>query len=156
MSSAPASHHVQAAGPLDLPALLALYRHLNPEMPELAPEIASRIWQETLAQPGLTVFVASAGDTLAAACTLITAPNLMRGGAPYAFLENVVTHGDYRRQGHGRAVIEAAIDAAWAKGCHQVMLLTGHGNAPAHTFYRACGFTADHKAGFVIRRPGAV
>lgn len=140
----------------DLAALLALYRHLNPLMPELAPATAARIWRETLAQPGLTVFVARAGDTLAAACTLITAPNLMRGGAPYAFLENVVTHSDHRRQGYGQAVIEAAVESAWAMGCHQVMLLTGHGNAPAHAFYRACGFTADHKAGFVIRRPGAV
>ncbi len=140
----------------DLPALLALYRHLNPEMPELAPETASRIWQETLVQPGLTVFVAPANDRLAAACTLITAPNLMRGGAPYTFLENVVAHSDYRRQGYGRAVIDAAIETAWGKGCHQVMLLTGHQNAPAHAFYRACGFTADHKAGFVIRRPDAV
>ncbi len=59
----------------DLAALLALYRHLNPEMPELTPETAGRIWRETLAQPGLTVFVAPAGETLAAACTLITAPN---------------------------------------------------------------------------------
>ncbi len=79
----------------------------------------------------------------------------MRGGAPHAFLENVVTHGDYRRQGNGRAVVDAALEAAWAMGCYQVMLLTGHQNAPAHAFYRSCGFTADHKAGFVLRRPDA-
>ncbi len=156
MNPPPTKNHVRAAEPGDLPALLALYRHLNPDMPELAPETAARIWRETLTQPGLTVFVAPAGDTLAAACTLINAPNLMRGGAPHAFLENVVAHSDYRRQGFGRAVIDAALEAAWAKGCYQVMLLTRPQNAPAHAFYRACGFTADHKVGFVIRRPGAV
>lgn len=144
---------IRPAFSTDLPALLALYRHLNPEMPELAPETAQRIWTETLAQPGLTVFVAPAGDELAATCTLITAPNLMRGGTPYAFVENVVTHTDYRRQGYGRAVIAAAIDAAWTLGSYQVMLLSGHQNTSAHAFYRSCGFTADHKAGFVIRRP---
>ena len=100
-------HTVRPVIASDLQALLALYRHLNPEMPELAPEIVARIWQETLAQPGLTVFIAPAGDHIAAACTLITAPNLMRGGAPYAFLENVVTHTDHRRQGYGRAVVAA-------------------------------------------------
>lgn len=144
---------VRPAIAADLTALLALYRHLNPEMPELAPEAAARIWRETLAQPGLTVFDAPVDDTLAATCTLITAPNLMRGGAPYAFLENVVSHSDYRRRGFGQAVIDAALEAAWAQGCYQVMLLSGHQNASAHAFYRSCGFTADHKAGFVIRRP---
>ncbi|MFO1171758.1 MAG: GNAT family N-acetyltransferase [Hyphomicrobiaceae bacterium] len=144
---------VRTAELADLPALLMLYRHLNPEMPSLPPGEAERIWQETLARPGMTVLVAPVGEELAAACTLITAPNLLRGGAPHAFIETVVTHTGHRRQGYGQAVVAAALAKAWALGCYQVMLLTTHTNPTAHTFYRACGFTADHKAGFVIRRP---
>jgi GNAT superfamily N-acetyltransferase len=146
----PAIRHVE---PGDLDALLVRYRHLNPEMPALPRARAECIWLETLARPGLTVLVAPADGRLVATCTLVTAPNLMRGGAPHAFLENVVTDTDYRRQGYGRAIVTAAVNATWALGAYQVMLLTRHQNAPAHALYHACGFCLDHKAGLVIRRP---
>jgi hypothetical protein len=57
---------------------------------------AESIWQETLAQPGVRVFVSDDRDRIAATCMLIIAPNLLRGGRRHGFLENVVTHPELR------------------------------------------------------------
>ena len=40
------------------------------------------------------------------------------GWAAHGFLENVVTHPEFRSQGHGRAVVRAALAAAWTKDCY--------------------------------------
>ncbi|HKD30720.1 MAG TPA: GNAT family N-acetyltransferase [Xanthobacteraceae bacterium] len=56
---------------------------------------------------------------------LITALNLLRAGRRHGFLENVVAHPEFRNQGHGRAVVNAALAAAWAKNCYHVLLQSG-------------------------------
>jgi GNAT superfamily N-acetyltransferase len=116
---------IRPARAADLPGLLALYRHLNPADPAPPPGPAEAAWQAMLVQPGLTVFLAEQAGEPIASCTLIQVPNLTRGTRPYAFIENVVTHAAHRRQGHGRAVLDAALAAAWAAGCTKAMLLTG-------------------------------
>ena len=70
---------------------------------------------------------------------LITAPNLLRGGRPHGMIENVVTHPAFQRRGHGRAVIGAALDEAWKRGCHQVLLQSGRADPRVHAFYEGCG-----------------
>jgi hypothetical protein len=49
-----------------------------------------------LAHEGVAVFVSAESDRIAATCMLITAPNLLRGGRGHGFLENVVTHREFR------------------------------------------------------------
>ena len=138
----------------DLPALEALYRHLNPARPVLAPDVARRIMGEILARQDMRLFVAEVAGGLVASCMLMTAPNLMAGGRPYALLENVVTHAAHRRQGHGRAVVAAALDHAWSVGARQVYLLTSKTDPGVHALYRSCGFRGDRKAGYVAEAPG--
>lgn len=145
---------IRPAGPADLPALLELYRHLNGDRPLTVAE-ADGTWAAMLAHPGLTVLVGAvpSGD-LAASCTLVVIPNLTRGGAPYALVENVVTHRDHRQRGYGRAVLHAAVADAWDAGCYKVMLMTGSRNPATHAFYRNAGFEQS-KTGYQIRRPEA-
>jgi len=76
---------------------------------------------------------------------LATIPNLMRGGRPHALLENVVTHRAHRRKGYGRAVVEAALQAAWNANAHHVLLMTGRTNPGVRKFYERCGFEANVK-----------
>jgi GNAT superfamily N-acetyltransferase len=141
---------VRTAQPADLPGLLALYAQLNPDDPPLDnPESA---YANLLAAPGLTVFVLEAAGILAATCTLVVIPNLTRAARPYALIENVVTDAAHRNRGHGRAVIEAALNAAWVGGCYKVMLLTGSKRPETLRFYEGVGFT-QNKTGFQIRRP---
>lgn len=136
----------------DLPGLLALYAELNPADPPLEAATAMHRFEAILAQPGMTICLAVRGGVPLASCTLVIVPNLTRGGAPYALIENVVTHSSARRQGLGRAVIGYAMDTAWKAECYKVMLLTGRSDTGAYDFYTRCGFKQD-KTGFQVRRP---
>lgn len=138
----------------DLPRLLGLLAQLNPDDPALPAEAAQEAWEQLARHPGMTVFVAEQGETLSATCTLIVTPNLTRGGRPFALIENVVTDAAQRRQGHGQAVLQAAIHAAWAAGCYKVMLMTGSKSPGTHRFYAEAGFEQS-KTGYQIRRPTA-
>ncbi|MCO6416502.1 GNAT family N-acetyltransferase [Siccirubricoccus sp. KC 17139] len=145
---------IRAAGAADLPALLALYRHLHPADPAPPPAQTATAWQAMLAMPGLTIFLGERAGEAVASCTLVQVPNLTRGTRPYAFIENVVTHADHRRQGIGRAVLAAALAAAWAAGCYKVMLLTGSQRDSTFRFYEGAGFRRGEKTGLIARPPG--
>ncbi|NTF42676.1 GNAT family N-acetyltransferase [Rhizobium rhizogenes] len=136
----------------DLPTLLALYQHLNAEDPMLDLPLAERRFAEILVHPGMTIFAAFAGDEAVSSVTLVVIPNLTRGGASYALLENVVTHSDYRKRGLAGMVIQKAVTTAWGKNCYKAMLLTGSKDPATLRFYANCGFVQD-KTGFQIRRP---
>jgi GNAT superfamily N-acetyltransferase len=143
---------IRAASADDLPGLLALYGELNPDDPSLDTTLATDRFQAILAQPGMTVFIGFAGDVAAASVTSVVVPNLTRGGAPYALIENVVTSAAFRKRGFARALILHAIGDAWAAGCYKVMLLTGSKDPATLRFYENCGFRQD-KTGYQIRRP---
>ena len=152
MTVVAADFSIRPAAQGDLPALLALYRHLNADDLEMAPDIAAERFAEITALPGMTVLIGVASETLTSSVTLVVIPNLTRGGAPYALIENVVTHADYRKRGHARALITNAFERAWDAGCYKVMLLTGSKEPATLKFYEGCGFT-QNKTGFQIRRP---
>ncbi|KIZ47717.1 MULTISPECIES: GNAT family N-acetyltransferase [Rhodopseudomonas] len=143
------------AEPDDLESLIDLYRHANPDTPRLSQPCAQQIWAEILAAERTVLFVTAMAGRLVSTCCLTTGPNLMRGGASHALLENVVTHREFRRQGHGRATIAAALQEAWSRGCFQVFLVTGrgHANPYVHDFYRSVGFAELGKTAFVARPP---
>jgi len=142
--------HVRSASHDDLPAVLALYRQLNPHDPPIDPATAWTAWSALLAPGQNTVFVAVVDDILAAVCTLSVIPNLTRGGRPYALIENVVTDQGHRGQGLGRSVVTAALDAAARAGCYKVMLASGRDDGTLR-FYEKCGFTRGNKAFFEWR-----
>jgi ribosomal protein S18 acetylase RimI-like enzyme len=136
----------------DLPQLLDLYRHLNPDDEPASLADARTIFAQFAGQPGNIIFAGFIGEELVTSCTLVTIPNLTRRGTPYALIENVVTHEDHRRAGHGCAVLKAAADAAWQAGCYKAMLMTGRNDPGTLAFYRRAGFEQS-KTGFQIRRP---
>lgn len=146
-----AARRLRPATESDVPGLLALYRHLIPEDPPLDPTRAAEIFQRFMGIDGSAIWLACVGDAPVASCALVVVPNLTRGGAPYGLIENVVTHGDHRRRGHGRAVLDAACAAAWGQGCYKVMLMTGSQTPGTLGFYRDTGFAAT-KTGFERRR----
>ncbi|PWV97596.1 L-amino acid N-acyltransferase YncA [Hoeflea marina] len=145
---------IRAAMAADLPDLLRLYRHLQPEDAVLAPGLARQRFETILAHPGMTVLVSLSRGEAVATITLVVIPNLTRGGAPYALIENVVTDSAHRKRGHAGALIRQAFRTAWDDGCYKVMLLSGSKDPETLDFYRHCGFIQD-KTGFQIRRPAA-
>lgn len=105
-----------------------------------------------LAHHGTAVFGAFNNTDLAAMATLHLLPNVVWEARPYGLIENVVTREAYQRQGYGRRVMQAAIDAAWAENAHKLMLMTGRGRG-ATGFYEALGFSSKDKFAMVMRQP---
>jgi|SRR5689334_9465175 GNAT superfamily N-acetyltransferase len=137
----------------DLPSLLSLFAVSEVSAAAEPRERAEHIWREILVQSGVHVFVSDDRDRVAATCMLVTAPNLLRGGQRHAFLENVVSHPEARGQGHGRAVIRAALAYAWAADCHHVLMQSGRRDPGVHAFYRGLGFEPGLRVAYVARRP---
>lgn len=137
----------------DLASLLELYRVSEVSAAAEPAERVERIWGETLSRDGLTVFVAESDSKIVATCMLITAPNLLRSGRQHAFLENVVSHPEFRGRGFGRAVVLAALAAAWEQNCHHVFLQSGRADPRVHRFYEGCGFEPGLRTAYVARRP---
>jgi GNAT superfamily N-acetyltransferase len=136
----------------DLLGLLELFR-LSEVSPTVEPiERAEQIWSEILLHENVAVFVSVEEAKVIATCMLITAPNLLRAGQRHGFLENVVTHPEFRGQGHGRAVVQAALGAAWAKDCYHVLLQSGRKDPRVHRFYESCGFEPELRTAYVARR----
>jgi ribosomal protein S18 acetylase RimI-like enzyme len=144
--------HCRTAAPEDLPQLLALYRHLSPEDPELDEAEARPKWEALLGSGITDVIVAEADGRIAASCVLIVVPNLTRGGRPFAVIENVVTHASHRRRGLGRAVLEFACERAWAANCYKVVLTTARSDEGVLRFYEAVGFDRGTRTSFQMRR----
>jgi ribosomal protein S18 acetylase RimI-like enzyme len=138
----------------DLPALVDLYRHLHASDAALpAGRARDVLWGQFLKHPGLQCFVGEVDGTLVASCCLAVVPNLTRGGRPFGVIENVVTHGDYRRRGLGTTLMRHALEAAWSARCYKVMLQSNVRRVEAHRFYERCGFSGDEKLGFVVHAP---
>ncbi len=142
---------VRAAGKGDLPALLGLYSQLHPEDVPLTLVEAEQIFEQFRRYPGSALLLGFADGAAVTTCSLVVIPNLTRGGAPYALIENVVTDECARNRGFGKAILKEAIVAAWERRCYKVMLLTGSKDPATLQFYRSAGFRTG-KTGFLIRR----
>lgn len=142
---------LRAATSDDLPAMLALYRHLSPEDPPLDPATALPDWEALIGSTLARLLIADVDGVVAASCLLLLIPNLTRGGRPFAIVENVVTHADYRRQGLGTRLLKLAQDQARAVNCYKLMLATGRKDEGVLRFYEQAGFIRGGKTCFEIR-----
>ncbi len=136
----------------DLSSLLALFEVSEVSAVAQPQDRAERIWRETLAHPGVRVFVSEDRDRIGATCMLVIAPNLLRSGRRHGFLENVVTHPESRGRGHGKAVVLAALEHAWAADCHHVLMQSGRADPRVHTFYEGLGFRPGLRVAYVAMR----
>ena len=143
--------HVRQARPEDLDALLALYRQLNPDDIAAPRAKLAAILAAIVASEPFAILVGTQDERVVATCYLNVIPNLTRGGASYAVIENVVVDATLRGTGLGRQVMAVALAQAWQRGCYKALLQTGSRDPRVHRFYAACGFSGTDKAGFVAR-----
>lgn len=134
----------------DHDVVIELMQHLNPDDPVLTDSISRGMFAEILESKNFTIMVAVKSTTIVGTCYLNVIPNLTRGALPYAIIENVVTHPEFRRQGIGKALISHALNLAKSAGCYKVMLLTG-GDISVQKFYEKCGMQSGSKTAFVKR-----
>lgn len=64
---------------------------------------------------------------------------------PFAVIENVVTHADYRNRGYASALLEKASEIAREHRCYKVFLETGSNKESTLNFYKKNGFEIDQK-----------
>ena len=64
---------------------------------------------------------------------------------PFAVIENVVTHQDYRKRGFASALLEKASEIAREHRCYKVFLETGSNKESTLNFYKKNGFSIDEK-----------
>ena len=76
-------------------------------------------------------------------------PNLTRNIRPYAFIENVVTHVDYRGKGYATACLNYAKELAVIADCYKMMLLTGSKKESTLNFYKQAGYNCMDKTAFI-------
>ena len=64
---------------------------------------------------------------------------------PFAVVENVVTHIDYRNKGYASALLKQASEIAKEHRCYKIFLETGSNKESTLNFYRNNGFVIDEK-----------
>ena len=130
--------------------VMELMRFLQPNDPKLSEEKSQSLFSEIVNSRQFIILVAEKNERIAGSCYINIIPNLTRQAAPYAVIENVVTHPDFRRQGIGKALMVHALELAKTDGCYKVMLLTG-GDQGVLEFYKSCGMKSSVKTAFIER-----
>lgn len=135
----------------ELNALLALYTHLHEKnMPERS-EHLKRTWEAITQDKNHHIIVNVVDGRMVSSCVCVIIPNLTRGIRPYALIENVVTHSDYRGMGYATACLDYAKALAEREHCYKIMLLTGSREDATLRFYEHAGYNSAEKTAFVQR-----
>lgn len=95
------------------------------------------------------IIVCVIDDKIVSSCVCVIIPNLTRGVRPYAFIENVVTHLDYRGCGYATECLEYAKCIAEQNNCYKMMLLTGSKKESTLRFYENAGYNSSDKTAFI-------
>lgn len=135
---------VRDATRADLPAVLLTLSYLSsddgPRVPVPITDGAMDAWRHIEATPGRSVLVAETDGTVTGTVDLSVVPNLTRGGAPYAVVENLATLPSARHNGVSRELLHRAIELARRAGCYMVHLTSSPYDPSAHALYQSLGF----------------
>ena len=128
--------------------LMELYLHLHET--EIPPaELTKDLWERLVNDPDYHIIVAEEDGKLVATCTCVVIPNLTHGPRPYAWVENVVTHPDYRGRGLATACLDYAKEIARLENCYRLVLMTGSKLESTLQFYERAGYNRTDKTGFI-------
>ena len=146
---------IREAEDKDLDALLALYTHLHDNPFPEKTQALDALWQEILRDPRHHILVAEEEGRLIASCVCVIIPNLTHNQRPYAIIDNVVTHPEYRRKGWATACLHYARQLAVQESCYKMMLLTGSKQEGILRFYEKAGYNRRDKTAFIQWLPYA-
>lgn len=133
----------------ELSPLLSLYTHLHDnKMPVMNDEIKN-LWHEIRNDPNHHIIVGIMDDTIISSCVVLIIPNLTNGQRPYALVENVITHPEYRGKGYATQILGYAKKLAVDKQCYKIMLMTGSKKDTTLRFYEKAGYSKEDKTAFI-------
>ena len=140
---------VRRADPGDLEPLAQLVAQFRDWMASRASEPTDEqiraTLQKLLADPNTEFLLALDHDSAPVAFCQLRYRLSVWTGVDDCWLEDLFVAERARRAGHGRALVEAAIDAARSRGCKRIELDVNEHNPEALALYLACGFEREPK-----------
>lgn len=133
----------------ELKKLLELYLYLHEDTVPQMTEHLKTTWNTIVKDENHHIIVYEADGKIVSSCVCVIIPNLTRGIRPYAFIENVVTHLDYRGKGYATECLNYAKSIAEQNNCYKMMLLTGSKKEATLRFYESAGYNSSDKTAFV-------
>lgn len=133
----------------ELQELLELYLFLHEESVPAMTGSLMHTWESILSDKGHHLIVNVIDGKIVSSCVCVIVPNLTRNVRPYALVENVVTHKDFRRKGYATECLHYAKRIAERENCYKMMLLTGSKNDSTLRFYRNAGYNSTDKTAFI-------
>jgi GNAT superfamily N-acetyltransferase len=141
---------IRRATPDDAATLARLNSHVQswhaahyPEafFPDPDPQALTAWFADRLADPACTAFLLGEPASAYALCQLQTRePSIFSPGYRRLMIDHIAVAPDARRQGQGRALLQAARDLARDLHAEEILLDTWEANHDAHAFFRAAGF----------------
>jgi ribosomal protein S18 acetylase RimI-like enzyme len=110
--------------------------------PNPDPQALTGYFADRLADPACTAFLTGDPATGYALCQLHTRdPSIFSPGYRRLMIDHIAVAPEARRQGQGRALLQAARDLGRDLNVDEIMLDTWDANHDAQTFFRAAGFS---------------
>ena len=133
----------------DLDSLLNLYLFLHEDSIPDHDQHLQDTWELIINDKNHHIIVNEEDGMIVSSCVCVIIPNLTRNVRPYAFVENVVTHRDYRKKGLASACLDYAREIARKENCYKMMLLTGSKDPNTLRFYESAGYNSSDKTAFI-------
>ena len=140
---------IREANQNDLYQLLELYLYLHEDSIPNTDEHLINTWEQMIGDKNHHIIVCEQNGKIVSSCICVVIPNLTRNVRPYAFVENVVTHGDYRGKGYATQCLDFAKEIAIRENCYKMMLLTGSKSEKTLDFYKHAGYNSTDKTAFI-------
>ena len=139
---------IREASAGDAQELKELYfEHLTKYPPKEEQDMET--WKTMLAEfradPYMVILVAEEDGRVVSSVQLAIIRSLTHNVRPFAVIENVVTHADYRQRGYASALLQRASEIVAEHNCYKVTLETGSNRESTLNFYRKNGFAIDEK-----------
>ena len=129
--------------------LLELYLNLHENSVPKMTEHLKSVWDTIINDNNHHIIVNEQDGKIVSSCVCVIIPNLTRNVRPYAFVENVVTHSDYRGKGYATDCLNYAKGIAKKAECYKMMLLTGSKENSTLNFYTKAGYNSTDKTAFI-------
>jgi ribosomal protein S18 acetylase RimI-like enzyme len=129
---------VRRAESSDAEAVIALMADLGRPAVAGGDEQAA-VFRAHLDDPEAEIFVAELDGAIAGAVSLWIRPRL-NWTTREAWIPDLYVDPAFRRRGAARALLDACVAAAKERGCHRLVLESGHERAEAHLLYENYGF----------------
>jgi ribosomal protein S18 acetylase RimI-like enzyme len=130
---------VRPAEARDADAVLALMEGLTRPAVADDPGPQREVFLAHLEHEDAQVFVAELDDQVAGAVSLWFQPRL-NWTTPQAWIPDLYVGPAFRRRGAARALLDACVEEARRRGCHRLVLESGHHRSGAHRLYEQYGF----------------